>query len=63
MADAVEGTFDRMDMFVGVPHRRIPFGSSFGGHSVALGILYYRLRDILQSEMRDTPGRAGMSKL
>jgi gamma-glutamylputrescine oxidase len=47
MADAVEGTFDRMDMFAGVPHRRIPFGSSFGGHAVALGILYYRLRDIL----------------
>ncbi|MDH3991264.1 MAG: FAD-binding oxidoreductase [Gammaproteobacteria bacterium] len=47
MADAVAGTFERMDVFAGVPHRKIPFGQKFGGQMVALGMLYYRLRDML----------------
>jgi len=47
MADAVAGTFERMDVFAGVPHRRIPFGQKFGSHMVALGMLYFRLRDML----------------
>jgi glycine/D-amino acid oxidase-like deaminating enzyme len=47
MADAVAGTFEHMDIFRGVSHRRIPFGPIIGGHAVALGMLYYRLRDIL----------------
>ncbi|HEY6131259.1 MAG TPA: FAD-binding oxidoreductase [Halioglobus sp.] len=46
MADAVAGAFDRMDVFAKVPHRRIPFGQRFGGHLVALGMLYFRLRDM-----------------
>lgn len=47
MADAVAGTFERMDLFAKVPHRRIPFGPKFGGQIVALGMLYFRLRDML----------------
>jgi glycine/D-amino acid oxidase-like deaminating enzyme len=47
MADAVAGTFERMDVFAKVPHRRIPFGQQFGSHMVALGMLYFRLRDML----------------
>jgi gamma-glutamylputrescine oxidase len=47
MADAVTGTFERMDVFAKVPHRRIPFGQTVGSHLVALGMLYYRLRDML----------------
>ena len=47
MADAVAGTFERMDVFAKVPHRRIPFGQTFGNHLVALGMLYFRLRDAL----------------
>lgn len=47
MADAVAGTFEKMDIFAGVPHRKIPFGQKFGGQMVALGMLYYRLRDLL----------------
>jgi glycine/D-amino acid oxidase-like deaminating enzyme len=44
MADAVA---ERMDVFAQVPHRRIPFGQTFGSHVVALGMLYFRLRDML----------------
>jgi gamma-glutamylputrescine oxidase len=47
MADAVAGTFERMDVFAKVPHRKIPFGQTFGSHMVALGMLYFRLRDVL----------------
>ena len=47
MADAVAGTFERMDVFAKVPHRKIPFGQKVGGQMMAMGMLYYRLRDIL----------------
>ena len=47
MADAVAGTFGRMDIFSQVPHRKIPFGPAFGGYAVALGMLYFRLLDKL----------------
>jgi len=47
MADAVAGTFERMDVFAKVPHRRIPIGQALGSQLVALGMLYYRLRDSL----------------
>jgi glycine/D-amino acid oxidase-like deaminating enzyme len=47
MADAVVGTSERLDVFADVAHRRIPFGQAFGSHMVALGMLYYRLRDML----------------
>jgi len=47
MADAVAGTFERMDVFAKVPHHRIPIGQALGSQLVALGMLYYRLRDSL----------------
>jgi gamma-glutamylputrescine oxidase len=47
MADAVAGTLERMDLFAKVPHRRLPFGQRIGGQAVALGMLYFRLRDLL----------------
>ena len=47
MADAVAGTFERMDLFAKVPHRKLPFGQTVGSHMVALGMLYFRLRDAL----------------
>jgi len=46
MADAVAGTFGRMDIFSQAPHRRIPFGPAVGGYAVALGMLYLRLLDL-----------------
>jgi glycine/D-amino acid oxidase-like deaminating enzyme len=47
MADVVAGTFERMDVFAAMPHRRIPLGQWFGNQLVAMGMLYYRLRDML----------------
>lgn len=47
MADAVSGSFERMDIFDNIKHQPIPFGKAFGGHMVALGMLYYRLKDLL----------------
>ncbi|MEZ5503574.1 MAG: FAD-binding oxidoreductase [Halioglobus sp.] len=47
MADAVAGTCERMDVFAAVPHRKMPFGRRFSGQLVVLGMLYFRLRDIL----------------
>jgi len=47
MADAVAGTFETLDVFEKVKHHRIPFGSTFGGQMIALGRLYYRIKDLL----------------
>jgi glycine/D-amino acid oxidase-like deaminating enzyme len=47
LADAVAGTFERMDVFARVPHHKIPFGQAFGSQMVALGMLYFRLRDLM----------------
>jgi gamma-glutamylputrescine oxidase len=47
LADAVAGTCERMDIFSTVPHRKIPVGQKFGNQMVAMGMLYYRLRDLL----------------
>lgn len=47
MADAITGTFERMDVFAKVPHHKIPGGQWLGGQMVAMGMLYYRLRDML----------------
>ncbi|MEH6589518.1 MAG: FAD-binding oxidoreductase [Halioglobus sp.] len=47
MADAVTGTLEKFDLFGGVPHHRIPLGQWFGNQMVALGMLYYRMKDLL----------------
>jgi glycine/D-amino acid oxidase-like deaminating enzyme len=47
LADAIGGTLERLDLFERVRHRRIPFGQAMGGQLVALGMLYYRLKDWL----------------
>lgn len=47
IANAVAGDTEVMDIFQRVPHRRIPFGQQFGNQLVSLGMLYYRLRDLL----------------
>ncbi|MEZ5572999.1 MAG: FAD-binding oxidoreductase [Halioglobus sp.] len=47
IADAVAGTLERMDLFAQMPHYRIPGGQRFGSQMVALGMLYFRLRDVL----------------
>lgn len=47
MAEAVAGSSEGLDLFARVPHRKIPFGQNFGSQVVALGMLYFRLRDWL----------------
>ncbi|MFT5074781.1 MAG: gamma-glutamylputrescine oxidase [Patiriisocius sp.] len=47
MADAVSGTFERMDIFANIKHQKIPLGRKLGSNMVALGMLYYKMRDLL----------------
>lgn len=47
MADAIEGKFDRLDLFEKFPHIPIPLGTWMGNQFIALGMLYYKLRDLL----------------
>ncbi len=47
LADAISGTFERMDIFAEMPHTRFPLGQWMGGQMVALGMLYYRMRDLM----------------
>jgi glycine/D-amino acid oxidase-like deaminating enzyme len=47
MADAVTGTMEKFDLFAEIDHFRIPLGQWFGNQIIALGMLYYRLKDIL----------------
>jgi glycine/D-amino acid oxidase-like deaminating enzyme len=45
VADAVCGTTERFDLFERIRHIRLPLGDHFGNEMLALGMLYYRLRD------------------
>lgn len=47
VAEAVGGTMEKLDLFERVGHWRIPLGQALSGQMVALGMLYYRLRDRL----------------
>ncbi len=47
IADAVAGTMERFDLFAKMRQIRIPGGNAFGNHIIALGMLYYRLKDFL----------------
>ena len=46
IADAIGGTLERFDLFAKTNHFRIPLGQWFGNQMVALGMIYYRLRDL-----------------
>ena len=47
MADAVAGTLERYDLFAGMKHFRIPGSQWLGNQIIALGMLYFRLKDRL----------------
>jgi gamma-glutamylputrescine oxidase len=47
VAEAIGGTLEKLDLFERIEHWRIPFGQALSGQLVALGMLYYRLRDWL----------------
>lgn len=45
VADAIAGTSERFDLFDKIRHVRLPVGQWAGNQMLALGMLYYRLRD------------------
>lgn len=47
MADAIGGTMERFDLFAEIEHLRIPGSRWIGNQLIALGMLYYKLKDRL----------------
>ena len=47
VSDAICGTTERFDLFDRIRHVRLPLSDWFGNEMLALGMLYYRLRDLL----------------
>jgi len=47
VAEAIGGTFGRMDVFERIRQIRLPVGQLLGNQLLAAGMLYYRLRDLL----------------
>ena len=47
MADAVTGTMERFDLFANERHFRIPGTQWVGNQIIALGMLFYKLKDKL----------------
>ncbi len=47
LADAVGGTLERFDLIARLKPYRIPGSRSIGNQIIALGMLYYRLKDLL----------------
>jgi glycine/D-amino acid oxidase-like deaminating enzyme len=47
MADAVAGTMERFDLFADIGHFRVPGSQWAGNQLIALGMLYYKLKDQL----------------
>lgn len=47
VSQAILGTMERFDLFDRIRHIRLPLGRWAGNQMLALGMLYYRLRDLL----------------
>ncbi|MGI9264231.1 MAG: NAD(P)/FAD-dependent oxidoreductase [Gammaproteobacteria bacterium] len=47
VADAICGTMERFDLFAKTKHHRLPLGQWFSSQVIALGMLYYRMRDLI----------------
>ena len=47
VADAICGTLEKFDLFAGMKHFRIPGSQWMGNQIIALGMLYFRLKDKL----------------
>jgi len=47
MADAIGGTMERYDLFADIGHFRIPGSQWLGNQLIALGMLYYKIKDRL----------------
>ncbi len=47
VAEAISGTAERFDVFARIPHRDFPGGAALRRPALVLGMLWYRLRDLL----------------
>ena len=47
LADAISGDMERFDVFEKIRHWKLPGGKWFANPALALGMLYYRLKEIL----------------
>jgi gamma-glutamylputrescine oxidase len=47
LADAISGTLETFDLWAGMDKVRIPGGQSLGNQMIALGMLWYRTKDLL----------------
>lgn len=47
VADAIGGTMEKFDLFANIRHFRIPGSQWMGNQIIALGMLYYRMKDML----------------
>jgi gamma-glutamylputrescine oxidase len=47
VADAIAGTMEKFDLFADMNHFRMPGSRWMGNQMIALGMLYYRMRDLL----------------
>jgi len=47
LAEAIGGTLEKFDLFAKMPQIRVPFGNYAGNQMIALGMLYYRIKDLL----------------
>ena len=47
VADAIGGTMEKFDLFANMKHFRIPGSQWMGNQLIALGMLYFRLKDKL----------------
>jgi glycine/D-amino acid oxidase-like deaminating enzyme len=47
VADAIAGRRQIFDLFANYPHFRIPGSQWFGNQIIALGMLYFRMKDLL----------------
>lgn len=47
LADAIGGDFEKFDVFQRIHHLKLPGGKWFANPALALGMLYYRLKELL----------------
>ena len=47
VADAITGTMEKFDLFADIKHFRMPGSQWLGNQIIALGMLYYKMRDRL----------------
>ncbi|HEX2140256.1 MAG TPA: FAD-binding oxidoreductase [Woeseiaceae bacterium] len=47
LADAIGGDFEKFDVFARIRHLKLPGGKWFANPALALGMLYYRMKELL----------------